>query len=368
MSKDYYKTLGVEKGASQEDIKKAFRKMAHKHHPDKKDGDEAKFKEVNEAYQVLGDEKKRAQYDQFGADFEQQGGFGGGMGWEDFMRHARGGGFQGGNVNFDFGGIDLGDIFGDMFGFGGGSRGGRRTVKGRDIQVDVELSFEEAVFGVEKQISLTKVSACGVCSGSGAEPGSSTETCDQCGGQGQVRRVQQTMFGAMQSVSDCPGCAGSGKIAKNKCKHCGGDGAEKRAEDLKVKIPAGIHNGANIRLSGKGEFPGAGGVAGDLYVLVHVASHKNFERDGNTIYSEAHITYPQAVLGDTIEIDTLDGAKKLVIPAGTQSHQQFRLKGLGVPNLQRSGRGDQYVKVIVDVPRKPSKKLKKLLEEMNDEL
>lgn len=368
MSKDYYKTLGVEKGASQDEIKKAFRKQAHKHHPDKKDGDEAKFKEVNEAYQVLGDEKKRAQYDQFGADFDQQGGFGGGMNWEDFMRQARGGGFQGGNVNFDFGGIDLGDIFGDMFGFGGGSRGGRRTVKGRDIQVDVQLSFEEAVFGVEKEISLTKINACSVCSGSGAEPGTKTETCEQCNGQGKVRHVQQTMFGAMQSVSDCAGCAGSGQIAKEKCKHCGGDGSERSAQDLKVKIPAGIHDGANIRLTGKGEFPGAGGVAGDLYVLVHVERHKQFEREGDTINSEVTISYPQAVMGDTVEIETLEGAKKLVIPAGTQSHQQFRLKGLGVPHLRGSGRGDQYVKVIVNIPKKPSKKVKKLLEELSEEL
>jgi molecular chaperone DnaJ len=366
MSKDYYKTLGVEKSASQEEIKKAFRKLAHKHHPDKQGGDEAKFKEINEAFQVLGDENKRKQYDQFGADFAQQGGFGGGMNWEDFMNATRGGGgFQGGN----FGGIDLGDIFGDMFGFGGGRRTqSRRQRRGNDLQVDVELQFREAIFGVEKDISLTKNNTCDVCSGSGAEPGSQTKTCPDCNGQGQVRHVQQTILGAMQQVITCSTCQGVGTVPEKMCKHCGGDGIVRSQSNYKVKIPAGISEGEAIRLTGKGESAGTGGVAGDLFVRVHVRPEPGFERDGDAIYTEIRISYPQAVLGAKVEIDTLEGKKKLVIPEGTQSHQQFKLKGLGVPHLHHHGRGDQYVKVIVDVPKKISRRGKKLLEELAGEL
>ena len=217
MSKDYYKTLGVEKSASADELKKAFRKLAHKYHPDKQGGDEAKFKEVNEAYQVLGNEQKRAQYDQYGADFESQGGFGGGAGWEDFMRASRG---QGG-AQFDFGDIDLGDLFGGMFG-GGGRR--QRQRRGNDIQVDVQIEFKEAVFGVEKEIRLNKNNNCDVCAGSGAEPGSNVKKCAECNGHGQVKQVQRTILGAMQTVATCPSCAGAGEKAEKSCKHCGGDG------------------------------------------------------------------------------------------------------------------------------------------------
>ncbi|MBU0597063.1 molecular chaperone DnaJ [Patescibacteria group bacterium] len=367
MGKDYYKILNVEKGSSNDEIKKAFRKLAHQYHPDKKDGDEKKFKEVNEAYQVLGDEKKREQYDQYGSSFDQQGGFGSGASWEDFMNATRGGGgFGGGNVNFD--GVDLGDIFGDLFGFGGGrSRGGRSQRRGTDIQIDVQLSFEEAVFGIEKEIKLTKNNACDVCSGSGAEPGSDFETCKKCGGQGQVQQVQRTMLGNMQTVVTCPDCQGQGKLAKNKCKHCGGLGMNRSESVYKIKIPAGIDDGQSIRLEGKGEHAGSGSVAGDLYVLVHVRSDKRFERRNFDIFTEAKINYPQAVLGDTIEIETVDGKKQLVIEAGTQSHQNIRLKGRGIPHVNGSGRGDQFVKVIVEVPKKVSKKVKKLLEELKSE-
>lgn len=364
MGKDYYKTLGVEKSATQQEIKKAFRKQAHKLHPDKTTGDEAKFKEVNEAYQVLGDEQKRQQYDQFGSNFDQQGGFGGGMNWDDFMRAARG---QGGGGAGGFGGVDLGDIFGDIFGFGGGRSGGG-TQRGRDIQIDVEIAFEDAAFGVEKSVVLTKQLACSVCTGSGAEPGTPMKTCDSCKGQGQVRSVQRTFLGAMQSVQVCPSCAGSGNLAEKKCAHCNGDGTERKKEDLHVKIPAGIHDGSSIRISGKGEFPGAGGAAGDLYVLVHVKPDDRFVRNGDDVHSEANITYPQAVLGDEIKIQTLDGEKTLIIPAGTQSHQQFRLKGLGTEKLRGSGRGNHYVKVVVEVPKKLNKKSKKAVEELAEVL
>lgn len=360
--KDYYKILGVDKSASQEEIKKAFRKLAHQHHPDKKGGDEAKFKEINEAWQVLGDENKRKQYDQFGSDFEQQGGFGGGAGWEDFMRAARGG--QG--MNFDFGGGGFGDIFGDMFGFGGGQRGGKR--RGNDIQIDVQLEFREAVFGIEKEIRLNKINACDVCNGNGAEPGSKLNQCGECKGQGQVRRVQQTILGAMQTVATCPRCQGAGQTAEKPCKHCRGEGRSKSESTLKVKIPAGIDNGGAIRLSGKGEFPGKGGQAGDLYIRVHVKEDKHLVREGYDIFTEARVTFPQAALGAVIEIETLDGKKKIEVPEGTQSGQSIRLRDLGVPHLNSSRRGDQYIKVVVDTPKKLSRQAKKLLEELQDEL
>ncbi len=366
MSKDYYKTLGIEKGANQEEIKKAFRKLAHKLHPDKPTGDEAKFKEINEAYQVLGDETKRKQYDQYGADFQQQGGFGAGMSWDDFMRATRGqGGQQAGG--FDFGNVDLGDIFGDMFGFGGG-RSRSRQVQGRDIQVDVQLSFREGVFGTEKEIKLTKQNACSVCDGSGAEPGSNMKQCDQCAGQGQVRRVQQTIMGAMQTVVNCSSCQGQGSFPEKKCKHCDGVGAQRSESKMMVKIPQGIHDGATIRLTGKGEHPGVRGVAGDLYVVVHIQQDQNFTREENDIFTTAHINIYQAIMGDKIPIETLEGEKTLVIPAGTQSQQKFKLKELGVPYLRGSGRGDQYVTVIVDIPKKVNKKAKQLLEELKKEL
>ena len=370
MSKDYYKILGVEKTASAEDIKKAFRKLAHQYHPDKKGGDEAKFKEVNEAYQVVGNADKRQQYDQFGADFDKQGGWGQGARWEDIMNAFRSGNFsaQGGSAfGGNFGGGDFGDMFGDLFGFGGG-RGQGRSRRGNDIQVDIELDFREAVFGVEKDIRLTKNNSCDVCGGSGAEPGSAMKDCGQCGGQGQVRHVQRTILGAMQTVTTCPTCQGAGKMPEKKCKHCGGQGSVRNESNYKVKIPAGIDDGGTIRLSGKGESAGTGGTAGDLYVVVHVRGDKKFNREGDDIYSEARISYPQAVLGDKIEIETVDGVKKMVIPESTQSHQQIRLKGLGVPNVHGRGRGDHYVRVIVDVPKKVSRGARKLLEELRGEL
>lgn len=373
MSKDYYKILGVEKSAAADEIKKAFRKLAHQYHPDKKGGNEDKFKEVNEAFQILGNEEKRKQYDQFGADFAQQGGFGGGMSWEDFMKAARGGGFSAtggsafGGGGFNFGGLDFGDLFGDMFSAGGG-RGGRRQRRGNDIQVDVEVDFREAVFGAEKDIRLTKQNDCAVCGGSGAEPGTKIKSCDQCGGRGQVARVQRTILGAMQTVTTCPACQGEGNIPEKRCQHCGGHGRARSESHYKVKIPAGIDNGGTIRLAGKGESAGNGGQAGDLYVVAHVRPDARFTRDGNDIHTELNISYPQAVLGDKMEIETLDGLKKLVIPEGTPSHQQIRLRGLGVPDVHGRGRGDHYVRVLVAVPKRVSRKAKKLLEELKGEL
>lgn len=369
MAKDYYKILGVDKTATPEEIKKAFRKLAHQYHPDKQGGDESKFKEVNEAYQVLGNAEKRKQYDQFGADFERQGGFGGGQNWDDFMRAARGqGGAQNGNFEFNFGGADFGDLFGDMFGFGGG-RNARRTRRGQDIQVDVQLDFQEAVFGVEKKIRLTKQNSCDVCQGSGAEPGTEMKKCTECDGSGEVRRVQRTILGAMQTVAVCSSCQGAGTIPEKKCKHCHGTGAVKSESEYTVKIPAGISDGESLRLSGKGESAGVGAESGDLYVTVHVKNDPRFVREGNDIYSDIHVSFPQAALGDTVEVDTVDGVKKIVIPEGTQSHQQIRLRGLGVPDVRgREERGDHFVRVIVGVPKRVSRQAKKLLEDLRKEL
>lgn len=376
MSKDYYKILGVDKNASPDEIKKAFKKAAMEHHPDRPGGNEAKFKEVNEAYQVLGDPEKRKRYDQFGSDFEQQGGFGQGMSWEDFMRAARGqkggqgqGGFE--NFSFDFGGMDLNDIFGDLFGFGGSGRGARRGSgqnRGRDIQIDVQVDFKEAAFGIEKQLSLRKQNKCDVCGGTGAEPGSKLEKCPTCRGQGQVVQNQRTFLGTMQTVTACPDCHGRGEKPSKKCKHCNGSGIVNSNSEIKVKIPAGIDDNQSIRISGHGEAAAFGGSAGDLYVLVHVKPLKGFKREGFDVYTEAEISFAQAVLGDTIEIETLEGKTKLIVPEGTESGQLIRLKGKGVQHLNDSGRGDQYVKIKIRVPKHISRNARKLLDDLKGEI
>jgi len=366
MSKDYYKILGVEKNASPEEIKKAFKKLAMQHHPDRPGGDEKKFKEINEAYQVVGDADKRAKYDQFGSDFEQQGGFGSGAGWEDFMRAARGG--QGGfNGNFDFGGIDLGDIFGDMFG-GGRQRGGARQARGRDIQVDVEMDLKETVTGIEREISLRKQSTCDVCGGNGSESGSKLDTCSTCHGEGQVVQQQRTFLGVMQTVAVCPDCQGRGQKPSKKCKHCGGDGVLSKQTSIKVKIPAGIDDGESIRLTGYGEAAPHGGTSGDLYVRAHIRAHKGLKREGFDVYSEKEINFVQAVLGDKVEVEIVDGQVNLVIPEGIESGQLIKIKGHGITHLGRSSRGDHFVKVKIRVPRRLSRDARKKLEDLKGDL
>lgn len=369
MSKDYYKILGIGKTASADEIKKAFKKLAMEYHPDRPTGNEAKFKEINEAYQVLGDEGKRAKYDQFGSDFDQQGGFSGGAGWEDFMRAARGGG-GGQGFSFNFGGQDLGDMFGDFFNMGSASSGGRgrKRARGRDIQVDVELGLKEAAFGAEREISLRKQSACDVCGGNGSEPGSKMDKCATCKGQGQVVQIQRTFLGNMQSVAECPDCHGRGEKPSKKCKHCGGDGIISKTSDIKVKIPAGIDDNESIRLVGYGEAAPHGGGTGDLFVRAHIRPQKGWERDGFDVYTEKEIGFPQAVLGGETEVETVDGPATIKIPEGTEHGQLIRLKGRGITELGKSSRGDHYVKIKIRVPKKISREVRKKLEELGDEI
>lgn len=362
MSKDYYKILGVEKGASADEIKKAFKKAAMQHHPDRPGGNEAKFKEVNEAFQVLSDADKRSRYDQFGSDFEQQGGFGGGAGWEDFMRATRG--QNGGGFEFNFGGMDFGDLFGGMF----GGNGGGRSKRGRDIQVDVELDFKEAAFGVEKEITLRKQDTCDVCKGDGAEPGSKLESCTTCHGTGQVVQQQRTFLGTVQSVSTCSICHGRGKHSSKKCLHCNGTGVHTKSSTIKVKIPAGIDDGQSIRITGHGEASPHMGTPGDLYVRAHLKPSKVFERDGFDVYTIANVSYRQAVVGDTVPVETIDGVVQVRIPEATESGSLIRLKAKGIPEVNGRGRGDHFVRVKIIVPKKVNRKAKELLEELDKEL
>lgn len=358
MGKDYYKVLGVDKNASQDEIKKAFRKKAHEYHPDKKTGDEAKFKEVNEAYQVLGNEQKRKQYDQFGSAFEHGqagGGFSGFEGFRDFSGFANG-------FNMD----DLGDIFGgmgDIFGFGGG-RGKQKTKRGADIQTILEINFEEAVFGVEKELSLRKAVVCDKCKGNCAEPGSKIETCKTCGGSGRVTKIQRTILGQMQVQAVCSDCGGEGKTYDKKCSKCSGTGVCNELVKLKVKIPAGINDGETIRLTSQGEAGAKGAQPGDLYIRIQVKADKRFERRGYDIYNKAEISFTQAALGDKIDVETVEGKVKLKVPEGTQSGTVFKLRGKGVNKLQGGGKGDHFVEVVIKTPNNLSRKQKQLLQEL----
>lgn len=336
-SRDYYEVLGIEKGASDDEIKRAFRKLAVKYHPDKNQGNEeaeAKFKEINEAYQVLSDSEKKARYDQYGtADFDGSG-FGGG-------------GFGGG-----FDGFDMGDIFESFFGGGGGSsRRKNGPQRGADLEYTLDLTFEEAVFGVEKEVSINRSEACDKCNGSGAKAGTSSKTCPTCNGQGQMRVQQQTPFGNIATTRTCPTCNGDGNVIEEPCVSCHGKGNVRRNRKISVNIPAGVDTGNVMPLRGQGEQGAKGGPSGDLYIKMRVASSKKFVRKGNDIYIETHISMANAALGVNISVATIDGEVKYDIPEGTQSGTTFRLKNKGVAKVNSSGRGDQYVKVIVDTPK-----------------
>ncbi len=357
MSKDYYELLGVSKTATEEEIKKAFRKKAHQYHPDKGGGDEAKFKEINEAYQVLGNKDKRSQYDRFGSSFNQagggsaQGGFGGFEGFNG----------QGFNINMD----DLGDMFGgfgDIFGFGGGKQ--RRSTRGSDLELNLSIPFMESVFGTEKEITLNKSVSCKTCSGSGAEPGTHPETCKTCQGKGKMHKLQNTMFGQVQMQVACPDCRGEGKIITKPCTVCNGSGINREHVSLTIKIPAGISSGETMRMTGQGEAGEKGSESGDLYIKVVVTPDPRFTRQGNDIVTRSTISFPDAALGTKVEIETVDGKVTLKIPEGTQSGKVFMLKAKGVPHLRGKGRGDHLVEVIVKTPTNLTKKQKQLLDEL----
>ncbi len=360
MPNDFYQTLGVSRSASADEIKRAYRKLAHQHHPDKDKGNESKFKEINEAYQVLSDPQKRQQYDQFGQTFNQARGQGGAGGFNpqdfDFSNFSQGFGFD-----FD----DPMDIFSNIF---GGARGrSPRRERGVDLEMQLDLTFKEAVFGVEKELTLEKTDMCEHCKGSGAESGSKISTCPKCHGQGQIRITRQTILGPMQTATSCDRCEGSGKVAERVCAICKGSGKQRRTKTLKVKIPAGVDNGSRIRVTGEGEVGYKGSNFGDLYLQLHVSPDPRFRRDGVNIHTEAPISFYQAALGTEIEVATVDGQTKIKIPAGTQSGKVFRLKGKGVAQLNGSGRGDHFVTVRVVTPTKLNKKEKELFKKLAED-
>ncbi len=354
MSKDLYNLLGVERSASQDEIKKAFRKLAHKYHPDKEGGDEAKFKEINGAYQILGDKDKRAQYDQFGsAAFENGGAGAGGFG-----------GFGTQGINFDFGNMgDLGDIFGSMFG-GGGSRR-QRAARGNDIEVDVVLAFKEMVFGVKKELNLRKLGTCESCDGSGAKDGN-LEKCSSCEGHGAKRVGRRTPLGVIQTTVTCEECEGRGEIPKDRCTTCQGTGVHKAESTIEVTVPAGIRDGEVIRVRGRGEAAPFSGQSGDLYIRIFVKADKIISRDDTELRSTRVVGFTQAALGDDVDVETVDGKVSLTIPSGTQSGDVLRLREKGI--AFEGKRGDHLVTIQVETPKKLSKKQKRLLEELDHRL
>lgn len=363
MAADFYSILGVSKTASPDEIKKAYRRLAHEYHPDKNKGNEEKFKQVNEAYQVLSDPNRRQQYDRFGAAYQGaagQGAPGGGFGGFDFSDFAQGFGFNGANVEFD----DAFDIFSDFFG-GGGRRSPRE--RGVDLEMELHLAFEEAVFGAEKEIAIEKNDSCPKCHGEGAEPGTKVMTCPKCHGTGQIRAMRRTIFGQVSQVSVCDRCDGSAKVAETPCSECKGLGHTRRLKKIKVRIPAGVEDGSRIRITNEGEVGYRGSNFGDLYLKLNVKGSPKFKREGQTILSEAAISFYQAALGTGVEIETIDGSVNLKVPAGTQSGKVFRLKGKGVPAVNGGGRGDHLVTIRVVTPTKLTKKEKELFKRLADE-
>lgn len=360
MSKDYYKILGIEKNATAEEIKKAFRKLAHKYHPDKGTGDDAKFKEVNEAYQVLGNEQKRSQYDQFGQTFDQNG-FGGGQ--NPFSGFDFSKGF--GNFSQGFSDVDIDEIFGDFFGgFGRSSARRQQTARGNDLEIELAVSFSEAALGTQKEIDITKNIECDNCQGSGAKSGSKTEKCSTCQGSGHESHLRQTFLGAIKTQTVCSSCQGEGKIIKDKCNKCSGKGFVRGNQRVKIDIPGGVEPGQRLRLSGYGEAGQRSAPAGDLYVYIKVLPQDVFQREGDTVYSTEKISYSLAVLGGKTDVRTIDGKISLKIPAHTSSGSKFKLRGKGARRLGSVRRGDQIVIVRIDIPEKISSEQKRLIKNL----
>ncbi len=358
--RDYYEVLGLGKSASADEIKKAFRRKAVELHPDKQGGDEAKFKEINEAYEVLKDPSKKQRYDQFG----HAGVGGAGGGGNPFEGYGGFGGGQGQNIHFDFGDMGLGDIFSQFFGSGapGGPGGGQRQARGHDVEARTDITFEQAIFGTEISLKLNLEDVCEHCKGSTAEPGYELKTCPTCKGSGQVVQQMRTVFGNIQQAAICPECHGAGKIPEKVCSVCQGRGTKRKEQTIKLKVPAGIDDGATIRLREHGE-AAKGGHKGDLYVHIRVKPHKEFTREGDLILSSSHIDIVTAALGGEITVNTVDGPVTMKVPAGTQSGSDFKLSGHGAPHIRSGQRGAQIVTVIVDTPVKLSKEQTKILEE-----
>lgn len=356
--KDYYQILGVRRDASPEEIKKAYYKLAHKYHPDKKGGDEKKFKEINEAYQVLSDKEKRAQYDRFGRVFE-------GAGAEPGFDFQWAWGKPGEGFGFDF--EDLGEMVEEMFGFGVPRR--KKDLKrGRDIEIDLEISLEDTLKGVEKEITLTKMITCSRCQGTGAEPGTSVKECFSCRGTGQVQEIKKTFFGSFTRYTVCPECRGEGYRPEKPCNVCRGEGRIRGEEDIKIFIPAGVDSNQVIKVEGQGEAGRRGGKSGDLYVRIFVKRHPIFTRKGDDLYISVPISFSQAALGDEIEIPTLEGKKLLLkVPAGTESGKILRISGKGIPHFSGYGKGNLYVELFVKIPKKLTKRQKELLEKLREE-
>ena len=363
MKKDYYEILGINKGVSKEEIKKAFYKLAQKYHPDKKGGDEKKFKEVNEAYQVLSDDGKRSKYDQYGSGFEnmgQQGSYGGASrgGFEGFDFS----GFQNSNIDFDFG--NLNDIFSDFF--GGGMGGGRREARrGRDISTEIQISFADSIFGINRKILLTKTSNCPICNGSGLRIGSKMETCKHCNGQGKIREQRRTIFGTIANTKICDMCLGAGEVPKEVCDKCKGKGVFRQEEEVSIIIPAGIRDGEMVRMTGFGEAISKG-TAGDLYIKINVMPHPVFKREGNDLVMNLNLKLSDALLGTKYLIQTLDGEIEVTIPEGVSINEILRVRGKGVP-LSKSKRGDLLIKLNIKLPNKLSHKSREIVEELKKE-
>jgi len=358
--KNYYEILGVTKSASKEEIKKAFRKLAHKHHPDKKGGNEAAFKEANEAYQVLVDDKKRSEYDRYGRVFDGAGGGpSGATGFEGFD-------FSGFSSQGNGAGFDFGDIFEDIFsGFNAGGGGGRRSRRGRDISIDLEIAFEESIFGVDRKVLISKLATCDKCHGEGGEAGSKVKECPSCRGEGKVRETKRSVFGTFASVKECDDCLGKGKVPEKKCSSCGGSGILKKSEEISIGVPKGIQNGEMIKLTGAGE-AASHGVSGDLYVKVHVLPHNIFTRERNNLLMTLDVKFSEAVIGVKREVKTLDGLIKVNIPKGIDSGEVLRVRGYGV-FFDNKKRGDLLIKVIVKTPKNLSRKAKSLIEDLQKE-